>query len=119
MNGYRTDESSYSKLIDNHNNQPIEINNNDSPKIDIDYDQCSNRLCIGLANNDNDADDNSDCVGSKSCRALMSGLFIICSFNSIQFYLTAQCNSFIYYYPFLFSLDLLPLINLINDSLEK
>nr|XP_027199539.1 putative ferric-chelate reductase 1 homolog [Dermatophagoides pteronyssinus] len=71
LNGYRTDESSYSKLIDNHNNQPIEINNNDSPKIDIDYDQCSNRLCIGLANN-NDNDDNSNCVGSKSCRALMS-----------------------------------------------
>lgn len=85
MNGYRTDESSYSKLIDNHNNQPIEINNNDSPKIDIDYDQCSNRLCIGLANN-NDNDDNSNCVGSKSCRALMSGLFIISfQFNTILF----------------------------------
>ncbi|OTF72519.1 Reeler and DOMON domain containing protein [Euroglyphus maynei] len=70
-NGHRTDETTYSKLI---GNQPIEMINNDTPKsFDIDYDQCSNRLCIGLANNDNDDEnDNGNCIGSKSCRALIN-----------------------------------------------
>ncbi|KAH9497070.1 DOMON domain-containing protein frrs1L, variant 2 [Dermatophagoides farinae] len=67
--GHSTDESMYSKLIDN---QPIDqpMSGAKMQSFDIDYDQCLNRLCIGLANNDDD--DNGNCIGSKSCRALMS-----------------------------------------------
>ena len=75
----------YSKLIDN---QPIDqpMSGAKMQSFDIDYDQCLNRLCIGLANNDDD-DDNGNCIGSKSCRALMSGLFLfICFFHSIAIF---------------------------------
>lgn len=67
IDGKITDEATYYKTIAIDNDE-VGTNNGESQKsFQLNYNDCNNKLCIGLGQ------DEGDCFSSKTCSALFSG----------------------------------------------